>query len=307
LALLDSTTGPILDQFAALIPDDAVITSVGMLAPFYETDDADAGEAGVPDETSVFGALTERIDPEATLDVGLRWENPQIQPTAPTDLGKGLNRIWAFRSDEKDAVLVYLVPTELTRNTMAYLDGAGQRRRMPLDVAIASVEDRRFWMQPDPLAFAPRQAIAKAARCFSKVRFWLHPASRIVEGRAAHRPLHAKMLAVAYRSGAQETTLIMVGSANMSRRALLLHSGKGLGNVELGLAFSIEGCFQLRDLVPDLVHAPPSACTPTEREYPEKDPNFALAIDEASHDPGARTLHVSWTPSASAGSDQVSY
>ncbi|MHC2672580.1 hypothetical protein ACVI1J_004743 [Bradyrhizobium diazoefficiens] len=298
LALLDSTNGPILGQIVALIPGDAVITSVGMLAPFYETDDAGAGDTGVPDETSVFGAFAERIDPEAMLDVGLRWENPQIQPTAPTNLDKGLNRIWAFRSDEKDAVLGYLVPTEVTQNTVAYLDGAGQRRRMPLDVAIAAVEDRRFWMQPDPLAFAPRQAIAKAAKSFSKVRYWLHPASRIVEGRATHRPLHAKMLAVAYRSGAQETTLIMMGSANMSRRALLLQSGKGLGNVELGLAFSIEGRFQLRDLVPDLVHAPPSACTPTEREYPEKDFNFALAIDEASHDPGARTLHVSWTPSA---------
>jgi hypothetical protein len=298
LAFLDSTTGPILDQFATLIPDDAVVTSVGMLAPFYETDDADAGDAGVPDETSVFGALAERIAPEATLDVGLRWENPQIQPTTPTDLNEGLNRIWAFKSDEKDAVLAYLVPTDLTRNTMAYLDGAGQRRRMPLDEAIASVEGRTFWMQPDPLAFAPRQAIAKVAKRFSKVRYWLHPASRIVDGRAAHRPLHAKMLAVAYRSGAHETTLIMLGSANMSRRALLLKSGKGLGNVELGLAFSIEGRFELRDFVPDLVHAPPSAFTPAEREFPEKHPNFALAIDEASHDPGARTLRVSWAPSA---------
>lgn len=296
LAFLDSTTGPIMDQFAALIPADALVTSVGMLAPFYETDDAD--DAGVPDESSVFGAFAGRITPESTLDVGLRWENPQIQPTAPTDLNKGLNRIWAFKSNEKDAVLAYRIPTELTRNTMVYLDGAGQRRRMPLDEAIASVEDRTFWMQPDPLAFAPRQTIANAAKRFSKVRHWLHPASRIADGRAAHRPLHAKMLAVAYRSGTDEATLILMGSPNMSRRALLLQSGKGLGNVEVGLAFSIEGRFELRHFVPDLVHAPPSACTPAEREFPEKDRNFALAIDEASHDPGAKTLRVSWAPSA---------
>lgn len=265
LAFLDSTTGPIMDQFAALIPADALVTSVGMLAPFYETDDVD--DAGVPDESSVFGAFAGRIAPESTLDVGLRWENPQIQPTAPTDLNEGLNRIWAFKSNEKDAVLAYRVPTELMRNTMVYLDGAGQRRRMPLDQAIASVEDRTFWMQPDPLVFAPRQTIANAAKRFSKVRYWLHPASRIADGRAAHRPLHAKMLAVAYRSGTDEATLILMGSPNMSRRALLLQSGKGLGNVEVGLAFSIEGRFELRDFVPDLVHVPPSACTPGDQTY----------------------------------------
>ncbi|MFQ3452012.1 hypothetical protein PMN64_01595 [Bradyrhizobium sp. UFLA01-814] len=69
LAFLDSTTGPIMDQFAALIPADALITSVGMLAPFYETDDVD--DAGVPDESSVFGAFARRIASESTLDVGL--------------------------------------------------------------------------------------------------------------------------------------------------------------------------------------------------------------------------------------------
>lgn len=297
LALLDSTTGPILDQFAALIPAGAIVTSVGMLAPFYETDDIDAV---VADDTSVFGLLEKRIGPEATLDIGLRWENPQIQPTAPIELSEGLNRIWAMKTAEKDADLTYLVPTDLTRNTMAYLDGAGQRRRMPLDQATASVEDRTLWIQPDPLAFAPRQAIANASDRFSKVRYWLHPATRLVDGRATHRPLHAKMMAIAYRSGTRDTTLIMMGSANMSRRALLLQSGKGGGNVELGLAFAIEGHFELRDFVPDLVHAPPSACNPAEREFPEKDPNFALAIDEASHDPGSKTLHVSWTPMAAA-------
>jgi hypothetical protein len=210
-----------------------------------------------------------------------------------------LNRIWAFKSNEKDAVLTYRIPLEFTRNTMFYLDGVGQRRRMPLDEAMVSVEARRFWMQPDPLAFAPRKAIANAAKRFSKVRHWLHPASRIADGRAAHRPLHAKMLAVAYRFGSDEATLILIGSPNMSRRALLLQSGTGLGNVEVGLAFSIEGRLELRDFVPDLVHAPASMCTPTERDFPEKDRNFALAIDEASHDPGAKALRVLWAPSAS--------
>ncbi|QUS40609.1 hypothetical protein RPMA_18530 [Tardiphaga alba] len=297
LPLLDSTAGPILDQFAALIPAGAIVTSVGMLAPFYETDDIDAV---VADDTSVFGLLEKRVGPEATLDIGLRWENPQIQPTAPIELSEGLNRIWAMKTAEKDADLTYLVPTDLTRNTMAYLDGAGQRRRMPLDQATTSVEDRTLWIQPDPLAFAPRQAIANASDRFSKVRYWLHPASRLVDGRATHRPLHAKMMAIVYRSGTRDTTLIMMGSANMSRRALLLKSGKGGGNVELGLAFAIEGHFELRDFVPDLVHAPPSACNPAEREFPKKDPNFALAIDQASHDPGSKTLHVSWTPMAAA-------
>ena len=56
VTLLDSTTAPIIEQLAALLPKEAIIDYLGMLAPFYERDDA-----GDLDMTSVFGALAQRL------------------------------------------------------------------------------------------------------------------------------------------------------------------------------------------------------------------------------------------------------
>ena len=65
-ALLDSTTGPLIEQLAALLPDGSVIHSLGMLAPFYERDDATGLDAA-----SVFGALAPRTAGDAVLNVGV--------------------------------------------------------------------------------------------------------------------------------------------------------------------------------------------------------------------------------------------
>ena len=294
IVFLDSTIEPIIEQFAALLPDDAVISSLGMLAPFYERDDA-----AELDITSVFGALAPRAGRDAVLDVGVAWENPQVHASGDSRLEDGLDHLWTW-AHHKDGtqVLEHLVPISIGPNTIRYIDEAGQGRRYPLDEVLEALNQRTLWMQPSPVAFAPRNAVAAAAGRFSEVRLWLHPATRLVDGHPIHRPLHAKLLVVSYHAGKSQGTFVLMGSPNMSRRALLLRAGVGQGNVEVAFAFRLDSNLSLRDFVPDLVYAPLSALELQERQFPELGPNYALAIDEASHDPGAKSLCVTWSPKA---------
>ena len=169
---LDSTTGPILDQFAAFLPEDAVIRSIGMLAPFYERDDAEF------DVTSVFGALAPQVGGDATLDVGLAWDNPQVHMSDDSTIEDGLGRLWTWAYDfEGTRVVEHLVPTLIGPKTLSYLDEAGQGRRIALDEVLEALDQRTLWQQPKPETFAPRNTVAVASERFSKIRIWLHPAN----------------------------------------------------------------------------------------------------------------------------------
>lgn len=295
VALLDSSTAPIIEQLEALLPKEAVIEGIGMLAPFYERDD----DCDL-DVTSVFGALTPRVSASAVLDVGVAWENPQVYPDAEvTPLQDGLGKLWAWAQDgDTGRVVEYLVPTAVGPNTLGYFDQQGNGRRWPVEAALAAVEQRSLWMMPQPIAFAPQQTLEAAKSRFADVQIWLHPATRLLEGRPVHRPLHAKLLLINFSAGKSRGTLVLIGSANMSRRALLLKAGTGQGNVELGLAFRLDGKRNLIDFVPELVCAASSVLELSEREFPEVTHNYALMIEQAIHDPTERTLAIAWAKEA---------
>lgn len=72
VALLDSCSDPIIQQLESLLPEDAKIERLGMLAPFYERDDD--SELAV---NSVFGALKHRLSASAVLDVGVAWDKSE--------------------------------------------------------------------------------------------------------------------------------------------------------------------------------------------------------------------------------------
>jgi hypothetical protein len=293
--LLDSTTAPIIEQLQALLPQNAIIERVGMLAPFYERDD----DVEL-DVTSVFGALAPQVSDEAILDVGVAWDNAQVFPDGEVvPLENGLGRLWAWSQEGDSGRFVeYLVPTSIGSNTLGYSDQRGNGRRWPINDVHTAAEERHFWMLPQPIAFAPKQALEAAKSRFADVRLWLHPATRMLEGRPVHRPLHAKLLLIAFSVGTSKGALVLVGSANMSRRALLLKAGPGQGNVELGLAFQLEGSYSLIDFVPELVCTPSSAMELRERDFPEAARNFAMMIETAIHDPAECTLAVTWAESA---------
>jgi hypothetical protein len=101
-----------------------------------------------------------------------------------------------------------------------------------------------------------------------------------------------------YRGG--EKTLCgsasLASSRNEARRRKARAPNEG--NVELGIAFCVEGSLPLRDVVPELAFAPASAIELREHDFPELGRNLALAIDEAVHDPLERTLVVRWSEKA---------
>jgi hypothetical protein len=297
VALLDSLTDPIMGQLVKLLPDDAKIRRIGMLAPFYEQDDI-----GELDIDSVFGVLIPHSSPQTILDIGVMWENAQVEPNAGggvASLKDGLDRLWGWIGKYQEKRIVeYRTPTTVGPNAVVYIDNRGDRRRLPADEARKAIEERTFWMLPPPEAYAPAQAIAAARKTFGDVRLWLHPATRFLEGHPVHRRLHAKLLSISYRSKSSEQTLVLMGSANMSRRALLLKAGPGKGNIELGMAFRLRGIHSLVDFVPELVYAPESVLEFKERKFPQSEHNYALAVKEAKYDPAAATLTVTWAPEA---------
>jgi hypothetical protein len=295
VALLDSTVAPMLGQLVALLPEDAVVDRLGMLAPFYERDDG-----GELDATSVFGAFTGRTAPGTILEVGVAWDNCQVFPgDGCAALESGLGRIWAWSHDGGPGrVVEYIVPESLGPNSLSYSDQRGIRRRRPLGEARAAAEERSLWMLPPPVAFAPRKELLAARAHFGEVRLWLHPATRLLEDRPVHRPLHAKLLVVGYSTGGLRGTMLLVGSANMSRRALLLKAGAQQGNVEVGLGFRLAGDWTLTDLVPELVQVPIGLIDLHEREFPQAPPNYGLAVSGAAHDPAESKLTVTWSEAA---------
>ena len=86
---------PILTQLLALVPEDARITRVGVMAPFFERDDASTGA----ELDSVLGQLADaRKAKGLVLDVGVAWDDPATvaRPDAPTqELDDGLGSLWA--------------------------------------------------------------------------------------------------------------------------------------------------------------------------------------------------------------------
>ena len=290
VAFLDSTTRPILEQFTALLPDTAVIQSIGMLAPYYERDDAGL------DATSVFGALSPRAGSETVLDVGVAWDNPEVQCSDATELKEGLGRLWTWsRINEGQRELEHLVPTSVGPQILTYIDESGKCRRCRINEVLEALDQRDLWMQPTPQAFAPRNTVAAVTERFAEVRIWLHPSTRLVHGRPVHRPLHAKLLVVSYQTGRSSETLILMGSPNMSRPALLMPVGAGKGNVEVAFAFRLAMNGSLRDFLPELVFAPKSTLELMERTFPESPPNYSLAIEDAIYDPRNRNLTVTWS------------
>ena len=290
LALLDSTAGPILEQLVALLPTGATIESIGMLAPFFERDDAGF------DSESVFTSFVHRLSADAVLDVGVAWNNPEMQDSGESDLEQGIDQLWTWAwDDEGTRTLDYLVPISVGPKLLIYLDEAGKRRRCPIYDVYKEIEDRSLWMQEPPQVFLPSNSLSKAHEHFSDVRMWLHPSTRIVDGQPSHRPLHAKLMTVSYQIGKSGGTLVLMGSPNMSRRALLMRAGTGAGNVELAFVFRVEDVLSLRDVVQELVYVPATLLTLYDRDFPQLDRNWSLAVESAIYDPRSCSLKVVWS------------
>ena len=303
IAFLHGEDGkPLLDQLLALVPATSRVMRVGLLAPFYESDDP--GVENVADVTSVLARLATCAGSSSiTMDVGVQWmQSPLHAPAAGcAALEDGVGDLWASRNGDQDAASVdYWTLQRVHPSTVQLVDGHGVSRRAPRVDVEDRIRTRATWHIGMAQIHAPRALIAAILDYGVDLQLWLHPTRRLELGQPASRPLHAKFLLLTWRgrNGAPRT-LVFVGSANASRRALLCSSADG-GNVECGFAFVVDGEVHLKDIAPELVWADPDRVRCTDRTYPVHGPDIGLAVEGAVYDAVLRTLVVRWRLGAGA-------
>ena len=301
LFFLDSFQRSLLDVILELVPADARVTRVGLLAPFLEQDDADAHE--LRELTSVLARIAElRRAKEFTLDVGTIWDQNALERPAelPASLDEGLGRLWVQRTESEEGVEVaYATIRALTAKGAEITDALGQPRRRPRAELEALLAEGQLWPLADLVVHAPKNILAILGKELP-LALWLHPAWRIESGKPVHRPLHAKLLTVTTTRRGKTSTLVYVGSANASRKALLLGVDAG-GNVECGVVFRVDDAVGIADLAPDLVSVDPSLVTSQERVFSAARRNLAVCIESAVHDAAGRTLVITFARGADVG------
>lgn len=304
-AIVHSFDRPILDQLIEQVPEDAFVTRIGVLAPFFERDDAQAVKKDGLD--TFLGELTRRRRTrELVVDLATGWDDAPVAPPAGEILAleHGLERVWAWRrkegsGEEARERVEYVVPWKVAGMVLAYRDAAGNNRRANREEMEVEVEERRLWAAPRPRLHLPHMIVESLRRAHD-ARLWMHPTAQLDErGRVQRRPLHAKLLLVTAQRRGKERTWIMVGSSNASRGAMLRAVEQG-GNVELAVMACVEGEETLRTMLPSLVHLEPDGAELIEREMAEGEPDLGAWIADAVHSPAAHDLRIEWATEASA-------
>jgi hypothetical protein len=219
-------------------------------------------------------------------------------------LAEGIGDLWASRDGDQDSATVdYWTLQRVHPSTVQLVDGHGVSRRAKRVDVEDRIKTRATWHVGSVKIHAPRTLIEAVRNYGVNLQLWLHPTRRLELGQPASRPLHAKLLLLAWRGRTGTTrTLVFVGSANASRRALLGSSADG-GNVECGFTFVVDGEIQLKDVAPELVWADPDRVEYTERTYPIQGPDIGRVIESAVYDALRRTLEVRWRLGAGAVKD----
>ncbi|MCA9621403.1 MAG: hypothetical protein KC731_20420, partial [Myxococcales bacterium] len=259
--------------------------------PFFESDLAHAADVESCD--AVLQSLA--TDAHVPLEVGLVWDPAPIRPphaVPQLDDLVGELCVWASQDDAGAPVVEYLHIDELTRQRIRYRDAYGQSRVHPRDDAEAAIHRGDLGPVGPITAYAPKRLL-EALGDRGDLSFWLHPSWRFEGDRPQHRPLHAKLVLLRHTHRGREETLVLLGSPNPSRGALLLDVAGG-GNVELAVAFALEGHHHLADICPELVRCDAEALTLEERPYRAAPPNLALWIESAVHDAADGSLLITW-------------
>ena len=297
LIFVDSFQGPILDAMLALVPSDAHVVRAGLLAPFLEQDDADAHD--VQEMKSVLARLAGlRRDKEFILDLATIWDQNTLErpSEAPSSLESALDRLWIQRSDKEDGVEIsYATLRGVTAKSVELIDASGQPRRRPRQELEVALANGQAWPLESVVVHAPANVLTVLQKEL-ELALWLHPTWRIEGGKPVHRPLHAKLITLTTRRRGKASTLIYIGSANASRRALLQSVTEG-GNIECGVLFRVDEAVGIGDIAPELVNVDPALVECRERTFAPARPSLALCIESAVHDAAARTLVITFAQS----------
>jgi len=289
--ILHSLHAPLLPAFLELIPRDAEIRRVGALAPFFERDDQQAAELGAI-RSVLHHVLDARRSHEAVVDLGFAWQGgPLAPPAAAPPLEEGLGQLWVHRQFGDTPTIEYFTPIKCTAKTVRYLDHRLKERTQPRAEADRAHDARALYPAAPLLANGPAR-IVEALAAERELQTWLLPTQRFDGDQVVRRPLHAKLLAITVERRGETTTYVLAGSPNASGRALL-HPPPA-GNVEIAVAFAIEGTWTLADLAPDLIACPTDGLQLTDPVFPAAGTDLGCWITDAAYDPRARALRILW-------------
>lgn len=289
--VLHSLQAPLLPTLLELIPRDAEILQLGMLAPFFERDDQQAADLEQV-QSLVTYILSSRKSHKAELDLGFGWQGgPLGPPTAVPALEQGLGQLWVHRVPGDPPTIEYFIPLKCTAKTVRYLDHRLKERSWPREDADEAHAARQLYPAAPPIANGPAR-IVEALANQRDLRTWLLPTLRFDDDRPVRRPLHAKLLTLTTERRGTITTYILVGSPNASGRALLHPPPHG--NVELAVVFTAEGTWQLPDLAPELIACPRDQLQLADPVFPASGVDLGRWIDDATYDPRTRELRVLW-------------
>lgn len=285
---------------ADVLPPDSRVQRIGVLSPFFECDDLDAGDEHDGLASVLVDLLALRPATAPRLDLGVPWEDAPLAPP-PTAMAPALEAgpgIWAWRwSEELEGETVerigYYVIDRISAKRVEVRDAAGRTQRFERERLEAEIANRRLWPVPTPTIYAPAHILQRICSEHS-VELWLHPAATLSpSGRARLRPLHAKLILVTVVRRGETSTYALVGSANASRAALSRTVAEG-GNVEAGMVFRLDGEVRLHDLLPTLVVSSFDGVRFEERAAPVAEVDLSAWVDEAVHHADARTLTILW-------------
>lgn len=302
--LLHSLREPILPAFLGMLPADATIVQVGVLAPFYERDDADALS---PEEVDgVIGTiLRSRPSADAVLDLGFTWQGgPLGPPAAIPPLAERPGTLWVHRVAGEPPTLEYFTPNKWTPQSLRYTDRGGAGRTWARAEAEAAWAARSVFPAAPCVANGPHQLVRVLGKHY-ELRTWLYPSLRLEAGRPVKRPLHAKLIAIVTATRDGEVTYLLAGSPNASRRALQIPGANA--NVEFAVALALKGRRTLDTLAPELVACPLEQLELITPDFPVSDLPATPWIDLAEYDARTGELRVHWHAQAPVAPYRLCY
>jgi hypothetical protein len=304
LRFVHSFTGRLLDELNASIPDNAKLTRVGVLAPFFEQDDLSVADPDQGMQALLSDLLTLRLPAKesVTLDVGAPWDDATLAAPPEAELpslDNGLGALWAWRrreevDDKTVEWLEYFTPTAITARQVKATNALGLACRFEREQLANEIAEGRLWRTARPQVHAPKTILQRIQETHA-VTLWLHPSAALgADGRVRRRLLHAKVVLVTYSYRGRISTVALIGSANASCAAISRGVDQN-GNVESCILCRFDGEVTIKDVLPTLVNYNLLSVDLIERFLPTPNKiDLACWIDDVVHDAAARTLCVTW-------------
>ncbi len=297
---LHTLDGPLLPEVARHLGPDVRLERISVLAPFYEED-------GEELDASVLHALRGLAgDRDVAFDVALPWDD-NVLATAenPPPFRERLGELWAYHRRTPGGIeLAYFVPTRVTEQRLYRDDARGRGTVWQLDDAEAARAERATFPVGPVRTFGPEGLLDRLEGVCSDLAFWLFPARRVEGQKLVRRPLHGKAVIFSGKLGRKARGWVVVGSANLSRRAWLEPGG----NVEAVMILPSDEPLELAELAPGVVRTPRAQLRLEPRRFQPAPFDPSGVVKSARYHAAAKRLELEWEPArADPGGFRVRY